>query len=296
MHGREWPDVSGYTCTRKGKHTVAESTPLHYDFIYDDHHADQLYQAIWGESLHFGIYASPDEPMAEALLRTKQRMAAPLGFTPQDVVLEVGCGFGALARFLAREYGCTIVATNYSRRQLAKAKELLQSTGLEHLVSLAWADYHDLPYGEATFDYWWCQEAITHSTNKPLVFQEAYRVLKAGGKAILSDQLIRQELLTPAERARIATRHGSNDLWPAEAYHTALQDCGFRIERFEDWSAHIAPHFAAVSKRVDEQRAAITTAIDSRAIQHNYDIWRYWSQAGKAGKIGWGYFVAVKDA
>ena len=54
---------------------MAEGVLLHYDFIYDDHGADKLYQAIWGESLHFGIYTTPDEPMADAMLRTKQRMA-----------------------------------------------------------------------------------------------------------------------------------------------------------------------------------------------------------------------------
>lgn len=275
---------------------MADGALLHYDFIYDDHAADKLYQAIWGENLHFGIYASADEPMADAMLRTKQRMAAPLGFTPHDVILEVGCGFGALARFLAREYGCQVVATNYSRRQLAQAKTLLQPTGLDHLVRFAWADFHALPYDDATFDYWWCQEAITHSTNKPLVFQEAYRVLKAGGKAVLSDQLVHQELLAPDERDRIAARHGSNDLWHAEAYQQALQDCGFRIERYEDWSQHIAPHFAAVTRRVEEKRTVIAADIDARTIQHNYNIWKYWSHAGSAGKIGWGYFVAVKDA
>ena len=275
---------------------MAEGVLLHYDLIYDDHEADKLYQAIWGESLHFGIYTAPNEPMADAMARAKQRMAAPLGLTPQDVVLEVGCGFGALARFLARTYGCQVVATNYSRRQLAQAHARLQPAGLDHLVRLAWADYHALPYDEATFDYWWCQEAITHSTNKPRVFQEAYRVLKPGGKAVLSDQLVRQALLAPDEQERIAARHGSTDLWDAAAYQHALEACGFRIERYEDWSEHIAPHFAAVTRRVDAQRAALAAVIDASTIQHNYNIWRYWSQAGREGKIGWGYFVAVKDA
>ena len=275
---------------------MADDALVHYDFIYDDHSADKLYQAIWGENIHFGIYTSPDEPMEDAMLRAKQQMSAPLGFTPNDVILEVGCGFGAMARFLTKEYGCKVVATNYSHQQLKKAEELLQSTGLDHLVSFAWADYHNLTYDDATFDYWWCQEAITHSTNKHQVFREAYRVLKPAGKVVLSDQLVRKELLSPEEHNRIATRHGSDDLWHAAEYKQALEACGFRLERYVDWSEYIAPHFAAVAKRVEEKRGEIAADIDAVTIQHNYNIWSYWSRAGNAGKIGWGYFVAVKDA
>ena len=76
----------------------------------------------------------------------------------------------------------------------------------------------------------------------------------------------------------------------------ALEACGFRLERYEDWSQHIAPHFAAVARRVEERRAALATQIDTCTIEHNYNVWRYWAQAGREGKSGWGYFVAVKDA
>ena len=268
---------------------------LPYESIYDDRQADALYQAVWGDSLHFGIYLSAADSMAEAMLRTKQRMATPLGLTPQTVVLEVGCGFGTMARYLAQEYGCAVVATNSSRQQLARAHALLAPTGLAPLVSFAWADYHRLPYEDATFDVWWCQEAITHSPDKRRVFQEAYRVLKPGGRAVLSDQLVHQALLTPEERVRVATRHGSDDLWHAEAYQQALEACGLRLERFEDWSAHIAPHFTAVTRRVEEQRVALAKQIDARTLAHNESIWRAWAAAGQAGTIGWGYFVAVKD-
>ena len=44
------------------------------------------------------------------------------------------------------------------------------------------------------------------------------------------------------------------------------------------------------------KRADIAADIDATTIQHNYNIWSYWSRAGREGKIGWGYFIAIKDA
>ena len=68
-----------------------------------------------------------DEEVAAALARAQQAkmrlICEKLELGPGDTVLDIGCGWGGLARFMAEEYGCTVTGVNISRQQIAFARE-----------------------------------------------------------------------------------------------------------------------------------------------------------------------------
>ncbi len=80
------------------------------------------FEPLWGEHLHLGLFAAPDEPLVQAQERAVETMAAPLALTARSEVLEVACGLGPAARHLARRFGCRVLATNIAGRQLARAR------------------------------------------------------------------------------------------------------------------------------------------------------------------------------
>ena len=262
---------------------------------YYDGAANEIYRDIWGENIHLGIFASPDDSFQAAMDRSNRRMSERVGFSPETRVLDVGCGYGALARYLAATYGCRVLATNISDRELEWGRELTATAGLDHLVSFDWADFHELPFDDASFDIYWSQEAFLHAADKHRVLAETFRVLKPGGRLVFSDILVRRD--TPEEvRARICERVKSPDMWDAPDYRAALARAGFSIAVEEDWSPNVALSYGWVRNELERRRAEFEQRIGRDVVDRTTAALAFWVEAADAGRIGWLYVIADKPA
>lgn len=258
---------------------------------YYDGPANEIYRHIWGENIHIGYFESGDESLHDAMRRSNERMADGVDIGRDDTILDVGSGYGALARFLARTYGCDVVASNISDRELEWGRELTAEQGLDDKVSFAWADFHDLPFDADGFDFYWSQEAFLHAADKARVLGEARRVLKPGGAIVFTDLLVREG--TPAaDRERIYERVKSPDMWDTGPYKAALEAAGFRIEAHDDWSDNVAPTYAWVRERLEERRDWFEERIGKDVVDRTSAALQFWVDAANAGRIGWEYFVA----
>ncbi len=251
------------------------------------------FEAIWGEHLHLGLFTRPKEPLIAAQRRAIRTMAESLDLPADAEVLEVACGVGPAARHLARRYGCRVSATNISPRQLAQGRDLTEAAGLDHLVRFAGADYHQLPFADGRFDLWWCQEALLHSPDKARVLGEARRVLRSGGRIVVSDLTV-PTAVSDAERALIYARVHAPVMWDKADYERALAALGFDIERFDDWSAQVAPSYAAIKQAVEAHRADIPPEFPDAQVEAALAQFQLWVDFARAGKIGWFHFRARK--
>jgi cyclopropane-fatty-acyl-phospholipid synthase len=80
------------------------------------------------------------ESIDEAQERKMHRVCRKLGLRPGDHVLEIGCGWGGLARHMARHYGCRVTATTISQEQYDYGQGLLTGENVELLLE----DYRKL--------------------------------------------------------------------------------------------------------------------------------------------------------
>jgi len=264
------------------------------DLHYEDPGVDKLYHRIWGEDIHYGIYESENEPIAAATQRAKAEMAKPLALTPEWLVLEVGCGYGATARFLAERYGCKVVATNIASGQLRRAQEATKATAVAELVRFEVADYHDLPYGDGQFDCWWCQEALVHSPDKLLVLQEAHRVLKPGGYAVVSDQIFRPNRLTQEELQAVRERYHTERISGPNDYADMIREAGFELIEHRNWQEHAKTHRRRIRDRLAELTPELSEEVSPETLRRNYQSWDAWAKLAEAGKLGFDYFLARK--
>ena len=131
-------------------------------------------------------------PMADAQWAKVRRALSEAGVRPGDRVLEIGCGWGALAELAAREFGATVSGVTLSTEQLAWARQRLAQAGLAG--DLRFQDYRDIddgPYDAiASIEMF---EAVGREY-WPSFFETVQRQLKPGGRACIQSITIRDDL------------------------------------------------------------------------------------------------------
>ena len=137
-------------------------------------------------------------PLPEAQ-NAKVRRALDMAHVKRgDRVLEIGCGWGALAEQAAAERGAAVVGVTLSTEQLAYANERMQrlgvSTGTHGRADLRLQDYRDIP--DAPFDAI-CSIEMVEAVGQaywPTYFATVSRLLKPGGRACLQSIVIADAL------------------------------------------------------------------------------------------------------
>ncbi|MBX3635880.1 MAG: class I SAM-dependent methyltransferase, partial [Rubrivivax sp.] len=134
------------------------------------------------------------QPTADAQRAKVRRALRQLDLQPGQRLLEIGCGWGALAEAAAGEFGARVTGVTLSDEQLAWAQERLQRAGLAGHADLRLQDYRDIP--ETGFD------AVASIEMFEAVGREYWGgffatlrdKLKPGGRACLQSITIRDDL------------------------------------------------------------------------------------------------------
>ncbi len=123
----------------------------------------------------------------QAKVRRALRMA---GVWPGDRVLEIGCGWGALAEMATGEFGASLVGVTLSTEQLAFGRERLARLGTGERADLRLQDYRDISDGP--FDAI-CSIEMVEAVGReywPDYFEAIGRLLKPGGRACIQSIVI----------------------------------------------------------------------------------------------------------
>ena len=104
-----------------------------------------------------------------------------------DLVLDVGCGLGGTARFLAERYRCHVSGIDLTAEYISVGRKLTERIGLSDRVELSHGSALELPYGDERFDIVWTEHVQMHITDKSRFYSEMARVLKPGGRLLFHD-------------------------------------------------------------------------------------------------------------
>lgn len=208
------------------------------------------YRFIWRNrhnlGIHFGYYDREHMTHDAAVLNLNAQLAKRVNITKGDRVLDAGCGVGGSAIWLAQNVGCKATGINITPRQVQRAKENAANRNVSDLTDFLVADFADIPFGAKSFSVFWGLESIVHAENKQAVLNEAYRVLRPGGRLVIAEYLVPECELNSEEKTLLDTWLRGWEMPGLESpktYRQMLKKAGFRDIQIDDWTEHMMPSF-----------------------------------------------------
>jgi SAM-dependent methyltransferase len=106
---------------------------------------------------------------------------------PGQHLLDIGCGLGGPARYLARRFECRVTGIDITRPFVDAANRLTTLLRMQDMVTIDHGDAQQLTFGDATFDGAYTQHVTMNVADRARFFAEAYRVLKPGAFFALTE-------------------------------------------------------------------------------------------------------------
>jgi cyclopropane-fatty-acyl-phospholipid synthase len=181
--------------------------------------------------------------MEEASLLKLERICQKLDLSADDHLLEIGCGWGGLAVYAAKKYGCRITGVTLSPAQLEVAQRRVKEAGLEHLVTLRLQDYRDVPGQFDKLVSVEMIEAVGHQFQDEY-FRQCCRLLKPAGRMVLQGITIVDhryaDYLRQVDFIREYVFPGGSLISPSGVMQSVARETDFRLVHVEDIGLHYA--------------------------------------------------------
>ena len=179
---------------RNTKANSQKNIHAHYDL------GNAFYQLWLDDTMNYSsaIFETQESTMGEGQHAKVRRALSMARVKPGDRVLEIGCGWGALAEMAATEFGASLVGVTLSTEQLDWARDRMERVGASARADLRLQDYRDI--GKTTADEPFdaiCSIEMVEAVGReywPGYFQTVARLLKPGGHACIQSIVIADEL------------------------------------------------------------------------------------------------------
>ena len=221
---------------------VLKTVQKYYDYTR------RFYRVFWHgdtNALHYGFYDESTKTHKEALLKTIAVTSVAVKITSSDKVVDLGCGIGGSAFWIARNIGARVMGITLSGGQYEKAKKLCSKYGLEAKVDFVQGNFFSTSFADEQFDVAIGVEALCHGQHMiDELAREMFRIVKRGGRIAVMDGYLGTKELSESEKKDVKVFEEGFalvEMITPDTFIEALGRVGFREVFFTDYTENILP-------------------------------------------------------
>ena len=218
-----------------------------------------------------------------------KELAEKAGVGPATDLLDLGCGLGGSARYLAYLFGCRVHGIDLSQERYREARRLTKLVRLDRLVTFQRGDILLLALPRRRFDVLWGQSAWVHIEDKARLIEKWSKSLKAGGRIALEEAYVKRLPRDASEKRDLAelADHWKSYLITLDTWAEILSSQCFEIFYKGDLSAEL---IALYRKLI---RLAQTSSM-ARAPRSEQRAWKLGVSLSEKKVVGYLRLVAMK--
>jgi SAM-dependent methyltransferase len=183
------------------------------------------------QALTVAQLAPLDQFHTRGILATGE-LAAAARLDPSTRVLDLGCGLGGPARYLAATFGCKVTGIDLSPAFIDAATYLTARSSLSDRVTFQVGNALNPPFDDASFDAVFLQHVAMNVEDRTTLYAEVRRILAPGGRLATYDLVLRDgDVVYPTPWARDAS---ASFLLSDGDTRTALEAAGYKAVFWRD--------------------------------------------------------------
>ncbi|MDO7867174.1 SAM-dependent methyltransferase [Nocardioides jiangxiensis] len=234
---------------RHSEERDADAIHHHYDV------SNRFYEMVLGPSMTYtcALFPKPVATLEEAQDAKYDLICRKLDLRPGQRLLDLGCGWGGMVRFAAREYGVRALGVTLSREQASWAQRAIKEQQLDHLAEVRHMDYRHVE--ETGFDAISSIGLTEHIgvANYPAYFGFVHDRLKPDGR-FLNHCITRADSRHGAKAGAFIDRYvfPDGELATSGTIVAALEDAFLEVQHHENIRRHYALTLAGWNRNLVE--------------------------------------------
>lgn len=280
--------------------TIIERSPqFDVDLREIRKHYDRLsifYRLLWGEHLHHGYWENA-ESIGRAQIKLMEQLAEKAGIPRGAQVLDIGCGLGGSAFWLANQYDCRVTGLTISPVQARMAAKKAKSKGLGHQLQFLVLDANEWQPQPDSTDVIWIMESSEHFRDKKNFFRRCAVALRPNGVLAVCAWLRGERTMSDGDNQLVATigkAMFSASLDTLSQYASWMREAGLKVETAEDITKNISPTWEYCSRMIKRSPFRWLVNFADRPTRRFVRSFPLMQQAYNSGAMAFGLFVAKK--